>query len=115
MYPSTIWGQSSSGGRGSIVKSSPVRLGCVGITRDPAHPVEHGPESMQILLIEVLSQSLFRLLQLDRIAGQPAEFPVKTRTSRRCVDLDEQTTDVLARWRRRLTRDGLPHEIKIPY
>ena len=47
---------------------------------------------------------------IQSIAGQPAEFPVKTRTSRRCVDLDEQTTDVLARWRRRLTRDGLPHE-----
>lgn len=47
---------------------------------------------------------------IQSIAGKPIEFPVKTRTSRRCVDLDDQTMDVLARWRRRLTRDGLPHD-----
>ena len=47
---------------------------------------------------------------IQSIAGQPVEFPVKTRTGRRCVDLDDQTLDVLARWRRRLTRDGLPHD-----
>jgi integrase len=46
---------------------------------------------------------------LQSIAGQPVEFPVKTRTSRRCIDLDDATMDVLARWRRRLARDGLPH------
>jgi integrase len=45
---------------------------------------------------------------LQSLAGQPVEFPVKTRTSRRCIDLDDQTMAVLARWRRRLTRDGLP-------
>ena len=47
---------------------------------------------------------------LQSLAGQPVEFPVKTRTSRRCIDLDDQTMDVLARWRRRLSRDGLPHD-----
>jgi integrase len=48
---------------------------------------------------------------LQNIAGKPVEFPVKTRTSRRCIDLDDQTMDVLARWRRRLTREQLPHGI----
>ncbi len=48
---------------------------------------------------------------LQSLAGQPVEFPVKTRTSRRCIDLDDQTMAILTRWRRRLTRDGLPHGI----
>lgn len=47
---------------------------------------------------------------LQSLAGRPVEFPVKTRTSRRCIDLDDETIDVLARWRRRLGRDGLPHD-----
>ncbi len=47
---------------------------------------------------------------LQSIAGKPVEFPVKTRTSRRCIDLDDQTIDVLARWRLQLSRDGLPHD-----
>jgi integrase len=51
--------------------------------------------------------SIVRTLQ--SIAGQPVEFPVKTRTSRRCIDLDDDTMAVLARWRRRLAREGLPH------
>ena len=46
---------------------------------------------------------------LQSLAGQPVEFPVKTRTSRRCIDLDDQTLQVLSRWRRRLTRDHMPH------
>ena len=33
---------------------------------------------------------------------------MKTRTSRRCVDLDSTTVDVLRRWRRQLLRDDLP-------
>jgi len=48
---------------------------------------------------------------LQSLAGKPVEFPVKTRASRRCIDLDEVTMEVLARWRRRLARDGLPHGI----
>lgn len=47
---------------------------------------------------------------IQSIAGQPVEFPVKTRTSRRCIDIDNETMDILGRWRRRLTRDGLPHD-----
>ena len=47
---------------------------------------------------------------LQSLAGQPIEFPVKTRTSRRCIDLHDQTMGVLVRWRRRLSRDGLPHD-----
>lgn len=47
---------------------------------------------------------------IQSIAGQPVEFPVKTRTSRRRIDIDDETMDILGRWRRRLTRDGLPHD-----
>jgi integrase len=53
--------------------------------------------------------SIQRTLQC--VGGQPVEFGVKTRTSRRCVDLDTATVAELRRWRRRLNRDGLPHGI----
>ncbi len=46
---------------------------------------------------------------LQCVGGQPVEFGVKTRTSRRSVELDHGTVDLLRRWRRRLIRDGLPH------
>lgn len=46
---------------------------------------------------------------LQSVVGKPVEFDVKTRTSRRCIDLDDNTTDVLVQWRRKLDRDGLPH------
>ena len=46
---------------------------------------------------------------LQNVAGNPVEFAVKTRTSRRCVDIDDNTIRALARWRRRLYHDGLPH------
>jgi integrase len=45
------------------------------------------------------------------VGGQSVEFGVKTRTSRRTVELDHATIDLLRRWRRRLQRDGLPHGI----
>jgi len=45
---------------------------------------------------------------LQCVGGQPVEFGVKTRTSRRSVELDSGTVTLLARWRRRLRRDGLP-------
>ncbi len=32
---------------------------------------------------------------IQSIAGQPVEFPVKTRTSRRCIDLDDESMDFL--------------------
>lgn len=47
---------------------------------------------------------------IQSIAGRPVEFPVKTRASRRRIDLDDETMDVLTRWRKRLTRDGPPHD-----
>jgi integrase len=50
---------------------------------------------------------------LQSIAGQPVEFPVKTRTSRRCIDLDDATMDVLARWRRRLPRRTGPRRRRL--
>jgi integrase len=46
---------------------------------------------------------------VQSLAGRPVEFDVKTRTSRRCVDLDPATATELDRWRRRLRLDGLPH------
>jgi len=45
---------------------------------------------------------------LQNVGGRPTEFGVKTRTSRRCIDLDPATVDVLRVWRRRLGDDGLP-------
>lgn len=46
---------------------------------------------------------------LQNVGGRPVEFGVKTRTSRRTVDLDHHTMRQLERWRRRLRREGLPH------
>lgn len=46
---------------------------------------------------------------LQNVGGRPVEFGVKTRTSRRTVDLDKQTTRELDRWGCRLRREGLPH------
>jgi integrase len=46
---------------------------------------------------------------LQNLAGNPVEFDVKTRTSRRSIDLDDHTLWVLAQWRRKLYRNGLPH------
>ena len=46
---------------------------------------------------------------LQCVGGQPVEFGCKTRTSRRSVELDHGTVDLLRRWRRRLIRDRLPH------
>jgi integrase len=48
---------------------------------------------------------------LQNVAGRPVEFGVKTRTSRRGVDVDAETMRVLERWRRRLRRDELPHGV----
>jgi integrase len=48
---------------------------------------------------------------IQSLAGRPVEFGAKTRTSRRCVDLDDTTAAVLNRWRRRLTREQLPHGV----
>ena len=45
---------------------------------------------------------------LQNVGGRPVEFGVKTRTSRRSVELDCATTDELIRWRRQLGRDRLP-------
>jgi integrase len=46
---------------------------------------------------------------LQNVGGKPVEFGVKTRTSRRTVELDRHTRDVLVLWRRHLQRDCLPH------
>ncbi|MDP9075000.1 MAG: site-specific integrase, partial [Actinomycetota bacterium] len=46
---------------------------------------------------------------LQNVAGNPVEFDVKTRTSRRCIDIDDTTMQILEQWRREFDRDGLPH------
>jgi integrase len=46
---------------------------------------------------------------LQNVGGRPVESPVKTRTSRRSVDLDDTTIYELGRWRIRPQREGLPH------
>ncbi len=51
--------------------------------------------------------SIIRTLQ--NVGGNPVEFDVKTRTSRRCIDIDNNTMRVLTRWRRRPHHDGLLH------
>lgn len=49
--------------------------------------------------------SIVRTMQC--VGGQPVEFGVKTRTSRRCIDLDGTTIAHLQAWQRRLREDGL--------
>ena len=51
--------------------------------------------------------SIRRTLQC--VGGNAVEFGVKTRTSRRTVELDTATVDLLRRWRRQLELDGLAH------
>jgi integrase len=46
---------------------------------------------------------------IQSLAGTPTEFGAKTRTSRRCIDLDHTTITVLKRWRQQQRADGLPH------
>jgi integrase len=48
------------------------------------------------------------------VGGRSVEVPVKTRTSRRCIDLDADTEQVLERWRRSQRRDGHPVELSDP-
>lgn len=53
--------------------------------------------------------SIRRTLQC--VGGQPVEFGPETRTSRRTVELDDATVDLLQRWRRQLGGEGLPNGI----
>ena len=46
---------------------------------------------------------------LQTVGGVPTEVGVKTRTGRRCVDLDTETLNILNRWQQRLHCDDLPH------
>jgi integrase len=46
---------------------------------------------------------------LQSLAGRPVEFDVKTRSSRRCIDLDPATITELDCWRGRLRLEQLPH------
>jgi integrase len=42
------------------------------------------------------------------VSGRTVEVPTKTAASRRCIDLDAATEQILAVWRRRQQRDGHP-------
>ena len=42
------------------------------------------------------------------VGGRSTEFPTKTRTSRRCIDLDPTTETHLHTWRQRLDHDDIP-------
>ena len=46
--------------------------------------------------------------------GRTVESPVKTRTSRRRIDLDANTVDVLEQWRHRLVTEGATIESSTP-
>jgi integrase len=48
------------------------------------------------------------------VGGQSVEVPVKTRTSRRCIDLDPTTEVILRGWHRRQHRDRHPVELSDP-
>ncbi len=48
------------------------------------------------------------------IGGRSVETPVKTRSSRRRIDLDPATETTLARWRRQQKADGHPVELDDP-
>jgi integrase len=48
------------------------------------------------------------------IGGRSVETPVKTRSSRRSIDLDPATETTLARWRRQQKADGHPVELDDP-
>lgn len=58
--------------------------------------------------LDVAQRRLAIRRTLQCVGGQPVEFGVKTRTSRRSVELDAGTVSLLSQWRRRLRRDGLP-------
>lgn len=58
--------------------------------------------------LDVTQRRLAIRRTLQCVGGQPVEFGVKTRTSRRSVELDAGTVGLLTRWRSRLQRDGLP-------
>ena len=50
--------------------------------------------------------SIQRTLQC--VGGRPVEFGVKTRTSRRCIDLEPATVRELEQWRQRLCDEASP-------
>jgi hypothetical protein len=55
----------------------------------------------------LLRSSLFDISDAANVGGRPVEFGVKTRTSRRAVDLDKPTMARLERWCGRLRRETL--------
>ena len=71
-----------------------------------AHPRTVRPRRASDLDRASSRLSIARTLQ--NVGGRPVEFGCKTRTSRRTVDLDDNTMRHLARWSRRLHADGLP-------
>jgi integrase len=58
--------------------------------------------------LDVTNKRLSVQRTLQCLAGRPVEFGVKTRTSRRCIDLDAGTISQLRRWRQRIQEEWLP-------
>jgi len=56
--------------------------------------------------LDVNCQRLSVQRTLQCVGGRPVEIGVKTRTSRRCIDLDTTTLDELGQWRQRLADEG---------
>jgi integrase len=64
--------------------------------------------------LDVAGASLTIVRTRQATMGRTVECPVKTRTSRRRVDLDANTVAVLDRWRHRLTAEGATLEPSTP-
>jgi integrase len=57
--------------------------------------------------LDVAAKRVSVVRTMQCVGGRPVEFGVKTRTSRRCIDLDDTTIAHLEDWRHRLGSDGL--------
>jgi integrase len=57
--------------------------------------------------LDVAAKRVSVVRTMQCVGGRPVEFGVKTRTSRRCIDLDDTTIAHLEDWRQRLHGDGL--------
>ncbi len=64
--------------------------------------------------LDIAASSLSIVRTCQATMGRTIEGPVKTRTSRRRIDLDPNTVDLLARWRRCLVAEGAGIEPSTP-
>ena len=64
--------------------------------------------------LDVCASSLSIVRSRQATMGRTVEGPVKTRTSRRRIDLDAGTVELLVQWRHRLVREGATIEPSTP-